>query len=111
MKLRCHVPQVLAEDERQQIIEAAERIAARATAPGGPTTCAKVPGAQSMMEKTMQTSWAILGGAHSFDSNTIRSSVSLWAASPAAMSAAAISATSGLLLLVSMGGCPRAAVE
>lgn len=40
----------------------------RPTPQGGPTTCAKVPGAQSMMEKTMQTSWAILGGTRSFGS-------------------------------------------
>lgn len=40
----------------------------RVTPQGGPTTCAKVPGAQSMMEKTMQTSWAILGGTRSFGS-------------------------------------------
>jgi len=40
----------------------------RLTAQGGPTTAAKVPGAQSMMEKTMQTTWAILGGRRSFGS-------------------------------------------
>ncbi len=40
----------------------------RVTAQGGPTTCAKAPGAQSMMEKTMQTTWAIMGGQRSFGS-------------------------------------------
>ena len=37
-------------------------------APGGPTTAAKVPGAQSMMEKSLQTCWAIMGGTRSFGS-------------------------------------------
>ncbi|MGI5816493.1 MAG: trimethylamine methyltransferase family protein [Armatimonadota bacterium] len=40
----------------------------RVTASGGPTTGAKVPGAQSMMEKTMQTAWAVQGGVRSFGS-------------------------------------------
>jgi trimethylamine--corrinoid protein Co-methyltransferase len=35
---------------------------------GGPTTGAKVPGEQSMMEKTMQTMWAVQGGVRSFGS-------------------------------------------
>ncbi|MEA3401716.1 MAG: trimethylamine methyltransferase family protein [Armatimonadota bacterium] len=35
---------------------------------GGPTTGAKVPGAQAMMEKTVNTTWAILGGRRSFGS-------------------------------------------
>ncbi len=35
---------------------------------GGPTTAAKVPGAQSMMEKSLSTAWAILGGTRSFGS-------------------------------------------
>lgn len=38
------------------------------TSSGGPTTAAKVPGAQSMMEKSLQTSWAIMGGVRSFGS-------------------------------------------
>lgn len=40
----------------------------RVTPQGGPTTCAKVPGAQSMMEKTMQTAWAVQGGTRYFGS-------------------------------------------
>ena len=40
----------------------------RVTPQGGPTTCAKVPGPQSMMEKTMQTAWAVQGGTRSFGS-------------------------------------------
>lgn len=40
----------------------------RVTPAGGPTTGAKVPGAQSMMEKTMQTAWAVQGGTRSFGS-------------------------------------------
>ena len=35
---------------------------------GGPTTGAKVPGEQSMMEKTMQTTWAVQGGVRYFGS-------------------------------------------
>ena len=41
---------------------------ARATVSRGPTTTAKVPGAQSMMEKSIATLWAILGGTRSFGS-------------------------------------------
>ena len=40
----------------------------RLRAQGGPVTAAKVPGAQSMMEKSLHTSWAILGGTRSFGS-------------------------------------------
>ncbi|MBD3291622.1 MAG: hypothetical protein GF393_01755 [Armatimonadia bacterium] len=40
----------------------------RVTPQGGPTTCAKIPGPQSMMEKTMQTAWAVQGGTRSFGS-------------------------------------------
>jgi len=35
---------------------------------GGPTTAAKVPGAQSVMEKALDTMWAICGGVRSFGS-------------------------------------------
>jgi len=38
------------------------------TAGGGPTTTAKVPGAQSMMEKSLETAWAVMGGTRSFGS-------------------------------------------
>jgi len=38
------------------------------TAGGGPTTAAKVPGAQSMMEKSLETAWAVMGGMRSFGS-------------------------------------------
>jgi trimethylamine--corrinoid protein Co-methyltransferase len=38
------------------------------TAGGGPTTTAKVPGTQSMMEKSLETAWAIMGGTRSFGS-------------------------------------------
>lgn len=41
---------------------------ARVTVARGPTTTAKVPGAQSMMEKSIATLWAILGGTRSFGS-------------------------------------------
>jgi len=41
---------------------------ARAAVSRGPTTTAKVPGAQSMMEKSIATLWAILGGTRSFGS-------------------------------------------
>jgi trimethylamine--corrinoid protein Co-methyltransferase len=37
-------------------------------APGGPGTSAKLPGEQAMMEKALDTMWAILGGARSFGS-------------------------------------------
>ncbi len=40
----------------------------REQAAGGPTTAAKIPCAQSMMEKTLHTTWAILGGVRSFGS-------------------------------------------
>lgn len=35
---------------------------------GGPSTAAKTPGAQSMMEKAIDTTWAICGGVRSFGS-------------------------------------------
>ncbi len=38
------------------------------TSGSGPTTAAKVPGAQSMEEKSMHTMWAILGGVRDFGS-------------------------------------------
>ncbi len=47
---------------------AAHMFGGRVTPAGGPTTSAKVPGAQSMMEKTMQTAWAVQGGARFFGS-------------------------------------------
>ncbi|MEW6360453.1 MAG: trimethylamine methyltransferase family protein [Planctomycetota bacterium] len=40
----------------------------RARVSRGPTTCAKVPGAQAMMEKSIATLFAIMGGARSFGS-------------------------------------------
>ncbi len=38
------------------------------TAPASPTTQAKVPGAQAMMDKALNAMWAILGGVRSFGS-------------------------------------------
>jgi len=35
---------------------------------GGPSTAAKIPGAQSMMEKALDTMWAVCGGVRSFGS-------------------------------------------
>lgn len=43
----------------------------RHTAPGGPTTAAKLPGVQSMMEKSLDTMWAVLGGTRSFGSMSV----------------------------------------
>ena len=47
---------------------AAHLFGGQVTAGGGPTTAAKVPGAQSMMEKSLETAWAVLGGTRYFGS-------------------------------------------
>lgn len=41
------------------------------TAVGGPTTAAKTPGAESMMEKSLDTMWAVLGGVRDFGSMAV----------------------------------------
>jgi trimethylamine--corrinoid protein Co-methyltransferase len=41
------------------------------TAVGGPTTAAKVPGPQSMMEKSLDTMWAVVGGVRDFGSMSV----------------------------------------
>jgi len=43
----------------------------RYTAVGGPTTAAKTPGVQAMMEKSLDTTWAVLGGVRDFGSMAV----------------------------------------